>query len=105
MKPYLRNHIDTLKRSAQAMPHYTNKTYKPLEKQLEELMRSTPPVLLARPWSMSEFVTRLTGKYRASPHAQNVASALLKAGWKPIRLWGASYLGKRYWVLGGGEML
>jgi len=103
MKPYLRDHMDTLKRAAQAMSHSTNKTYKPLVEQLKELMCTTPPALLARPWSMSEFVTRLSGKYRASPHAQNVASALLKAGWKPIRLWGPSYLGKRYWVLHNGE--
>lgn len=103
MKPYLRDHINALKREANAVSRPTNKAYKPLEEQLQELMRFTPPALLARPWSISEFVIQLTGKYRKSPHAQNVAAALLKAGWKPVRLWGSSYLGKRYWVLSTGE--
>lgn len=102
MKPYLRDQMNALKREAELMSHPQSNAYKPLELQLQELMLSTPPALLARPWAMSEFIDRLTGKYRASPHAQNVAIVLLKAGWKPIRLWGSSYLGKRYWILNNG---
>lgn len=98
MKPYLRDHVNALMR--EATPSLQARTaYKPIEIQLQELMLTTPPALLARPWAMHEFVKKFTGKYRESPHAQNVAEALLKAGWTPKRIWGNNYLGKRYWVL------
>ena len=45
------------------------RTFKPLTLQIEELMRSLPPVLRHRPWSMDDLVGRLQGRYRDVPKA------------------------------------
>ena len=70
----------------------------PLTKQITELMQSMPPMILNRPWSMSELVLRLDGAYRDRPHAQNVGDALRKLGWKRDRYWGNGYNGVRLWL-------
>ena len=71
---------------------------KPLADQITELVQSTPPKLLNRPWSMAELVARLEGKYRNRPHGQNVGDALRRAGWKSIRHWGKEWQGRRLWM-------
>jgi len=71
---------------------------KPLDDQIAELMRTLPPKLRNRPWSMAELVQRLAGKYRARPHAQQVGEALRRLGWRRERLWNAEYDGVRVWL-------
>ena len=71
---------------------------KPLDRQIEELMRCLPPQLLNRPWSMAELVQRLQGKYRDRPHGQQVGEALLRSGWSKERLWGKGWDGRRVWL-------
>ena len=72
--------------------------YKPLTNQIIELMKSTPPQLLNRPWSMAELVARLDGKYRDRPHPQLVGQALRIIGWHYRRYWGQGYGGVRLWT-------
>ena len=72
--------------------------YKPLTDQIIDLMKSTPPQLLNRPWSMAELVARLDGKYRDRPHAQNVGQALRIIGWNYRRYWSKGYNGVRVWL-------
>ncbi len=74
------------------------KRTKPLDQQITELMRSLPPALRDRPWSMDELVSRLSGKYRDRPHPQHVGEALRRLGWKRERRWSDDYDGKRVWV-------
>ena len=71
---------------------------KPLTEQIEELMRTLPPQLRVRPWSMAELVVRLQGKYRDRPHTQHVGIALKQLGWTRIRLYGKGYDGARLWL-------
>ncbi len=71
---------------------------KSLTEQIEELMISLPPQILNRPWSMTELVLRLNGKYRDRPHAQHVGDALRKLGWKRDRYWIKGYDGVRLWI-------
>lgn len=73
-------------------------TIKSLTEQIAELMISLPPQILNRPWSMTELVLRLNGKYRDRPHAQNVGDALRKLGWKRDRYWSKGYDGVRLWI-------
>ena len=70
---------------------------KPLEDQVTELMRSLPPALCDRPWTMEELTLRLQGKYRDRPHTQHVGTALRKLGWQRVRLYG-EHGGVRLWV-------
>jgi transposase len=72
--------------------------YKPLTEQIIELMKSTPPQLLNRPWSMAELVARLDGKYQDRPHAQNVGQALRIIGWNYRRYWTKGFNGARLWT-------
>lgn len=71
---------------------------RPLDQQITELMRSLPPANLRRPWSMSELIQRLDGKYRDRPHAKNVGEALRRLGWQRVRLWTEGYDGQRVWL-------
>jgi transposase len=75
-----------------------NKRVKPLDQQITELMNTLPAQLRNRPWSMAELVQRLTGKYRARPHPQQVGDALRRLGWKRERRWGKGFDGVRVWV-------
>jgi hypothetical protein len=74
------------------------KRTKPLEDQITELMRTLPPELRNRPWSMAELVNQLTGKYRDRPHPQQVGQALRRLGWQRERRWENSYDGVRIWL-------
>ncbi len=70
---------------------------KPLTDQIAELMRTLPPSIRDRPWSMAELVSRLQGRYRERPHAQHVGAALKMLGWMPARLY-RGFGGTRAWM-------
>jgi len=74
------------------------KQTKPLTDQISELMRTVPPQLRNRPWSMAELVARLDGKYRDRPHAQHVGEALVRLGWKRVRIYHDGAEGHRVWL-------
>jgi hypothetical protein len=74
------------------------KRTRPLDQQITELMRSLPPVSRDRPWSMSELVQSLDGKYRDRPHGKHVGDALRRLGWTRVRLWSNGADGQRVWV-------
>jgi hypothetical protein len=74
------------------------KRTKPLEDQITGLMRTLPPELRNRPWSMAELVNQLTGKYRDRPHPQQVGQALRRLGWQRERRWENGYDGVRVWL-------
>ena len=74
------------------------RSVKPLTEQIRELMQTTPPQMLKRPWSMAELVLRLNGKYRDKPHAKQVGEALRALGWKRVRYWCKGYDGVRLWL-------
>jgi hypothetical protein len=74
------------------------KRTKPLDDQINEFMRTLPPQMRDRPWSMAELVNRLTGKYRDRPHAQQVGQALRRLGWRRERRWMQGFDGVRVWV-------
>lgn len=99
------NRLYRLKQEAEAQAKLAQsiqqiKRTKPLEDQITELMRTLPPQLRDRPWSMVELVNRLTGKYRDRPHAQQVGEALRRLGWRRERRWGQGYDGARVWLPG-----
>ncbi len=71
---------------------------RPLDDQIVELMRTLPPQLRERPWSMADLVQRLSGKYRDRPHGQQVGEALLRAGWRKERRWERGWDGRRVWL-------
>lgn len=75
----------------------TVRQVKPLADQIAELMASLPPAMRNRPWSMQELVQRLSGRYRARPHAQHVGDALRRLGWHRSRLWCEGGEGRRVW--------
>ena len=77
---------------------------KPLTLQIEELMRTLPPLQRSRPWSMGDLVNRLDGKYRERPHAAKVGQALRALGWVRLRDWTISGDGSRVWVAPHCEM-
>ena len=79
------------------------KQVKPLDQQILELMRSLPPHLRDRPWSMAELVLRLQGKFRALPHPQQVGEALLRCGWVKERRWQKGWDGRRVWLAPNDE--
>jgi hypothetical protein len=95
--------LHNLEREAQAVNQLNKardlaRRTKPLTEQIEELMRSLPPQLRDRPWSMTDLVCRLRGKYRDRPHPQQVGEALRKlGGWRRVRLYG-KYDGTRLWL-------
>ena len=113
MKSYLRAHIARLRaqveeqnrqhalRQVAAHPAMSNRQLKgspPLDAQIVGLLRTLPPQLRNRPWSMAELVQRLSGKYRDRPHAQHVGETLRRLGWQRVRLWKAGADGQRVWV-------
>lgn len=74
------------------------KRTKPLEDQIVELMRTLPPQLRDRPWSMADLVHRLTGKYRDRPSAKCVGDALRRLRWSRERRYADGYDGRRVWL-------
>ncbi len=94
----LRKEIETKKLQLElASLSAAPRSVKPLDVQIVELMRTLPPQLRDRPWSMAELVQRLTGKYRARPSAQHVGTALSRLRWRRDRLWSAGAMGQRVW--------
>lgn len=103
----LKSYIDRLKAQAEETSHkqkagqslHPLRTRKvlPLCLQIEELMRSLPPALRDRRWSMDELVGRLQGRYRDRPHAAGVGQALRALGWVSVRDWTAAGGGRRSW--------
>lgn len=71
---------------------------KPLDQQIVELLRSLPPAVHDRPWSIKELVARLVGKTKVRPHAQAVGQALRRLGWSRVRPFDASGQGQRLWL-------
>ena len=93
------NRIHQLKaEAATSKLHQHERRNKPLTEQIENLMRTLPPQLRDRPWSMAELVSRLQGKYRDRPHTQHVGIALRQLQWKRLRLYSNGYDGVRLWV-------
>ena len=79
-------------------PSPSVKDVKTLDVQITELMASLPRHLRDRPWTMAELVQRLSGKYRARPHGQQVGQALLRLGWRKERRWERGFDGARVWL-------
>ena len=90
--------LHRLAKDASAKPTAHRERAKPLDQQIQEFMRSTPPALLHRPWSMSELVARLSGKYRDRPHAQQVGQSLRRLAWTRVRRWEKGFDGTRLWI-------
>jgi hypothetical protein len=76
----------------------TPPTVKSLDQQLTEYLRTLSKEQLSTPFTMNEIILAgdLKGKYRNSPHPQQVAEILTRNGWTKRRLYG-EYGGKRYW--------
>ena len=91
----LRKDIDTVERLNKQC-ELARRT-KPLTDQITELLNTLPQQQRNRLWSMADMVARLTGKYRARPHAQQVGMALRQLGWHRERRWEAGYDGARVW--------
>ena len=97
----LKAEIVTRARALDLKPEATRnrrRNVKPLTLQIEELMRTLPPLQRSRPWSMGDLVNRLDGKYRERPHAAKVGQALRALGWVRLRDWTISGDGSRVWV-------
>ena len=84
--------------SATAESPGNSPTFKPLDQQIVELLRSLPPTLRDRPWAIQDLVNRLEGRYRQRPHAQGVGQALRRLGWTRIRPEDVTGQGHRLWV-------
>jgi transposase len=85
-------------RAAQAAKSAWATVAKPLDQQIVQLMRSLPPAVRDRPWSISELVARLEGKVKTRPPAQAVGQALRRLGWSRVRPFDSSGQGQRLWV-------
>ena len=100
---FMQNYLEQLNARAEQQSHPIKadthpRPFKPLTDQITELMKSMPLSMLNRPWSMSEFVLRLEGKYRERPHAQQVGVALKILGWQRVRFWHRGFDGVRLWL-------
>ncbi len=115
MEAYLRKQLEQLRRETEAQNQRKSssqdavnaspanlqiKCTKPLDTQIVDLMRTMPPQLRDRAWSMAELILRLRGKYRDHPHGQQVGQALLRLGWRKERRWEKGYDGARVWLPG-----
>lgn len=93
------NRIQQLKADAEAIKHRQHeRRTKPLTEQIEELIRTIPPSMRDRPWSMRDLVSRLQGKFCERPHTQHVGIALRQLGWRRERRWAEGFDGARVWV-------
>jgi hypothetical protein len=81
----------TLSRGATALPQCEV----PLTDQITNLMRSLPPAQRDRPWSVSELVARLNGRFKARPSCGDVGIALRRLGWTRATDWLQSGGGRR----------
>ena len=99
LKTYLASLVYTSEAPTPApSPPSVSKQVKSLDQQITELMRSLPTHMRERPWSMSELLKRLEGKYRDRPHGQMVGEALLRCGWTKERRYAAGWDGRRVWL-------
>jgi len=89
----LKKHSDTSKTITQPV---TNE-FVPLEIQIQQLMASLPETIRTRDWNMDDLIARLSGKYRARPHAMKVAGALRKLGLTRYRDYTREGEGRRMW--------
>lgn len=71
--------------------------YTPLRDQIVRLLAEMPSELRCRPWSITELVKQLQGRYRAHPHPQMVARELIALGWRKTRIWASEGRGSRIW--------
>jgi len=72
----LKSYVAALKAQTAAQSRDIRRSAKPLQVQIEELMRTLPAAQRDRPWSIDELVCRLEGKYRDRPHPADVGRAL-----------------------------
>ena len=111
MRPYIKDYIASMVETSEARQdmleqqktrltkqHNIDQNFRPLINQIREMMQTMPPQMLNRPWSMEEFVSRFTGKYRPKPHTQMIGKTLRALGWKSVRYWKKGYNGVRLWL-------
>ena len=111
MKPALHGYIATLRSHAERLHSEPKQEPRPADRrvlctktvaqQIEELMRSLPPVQRDRAWSMEELVARLHGRYKVRPCAGEIGTALRRQGWTRVRDWGPDGDGRRVWLKHG----
>jgi hypothetical protein len=94
----LKSYVAALKAQTAAQSRDIRRSAKPLQVQIEELMRTLPAAQRDRPWSIDELVCRLEGKYRDRPHPADVGRALRRLGWERVRDWSNAGGGRRYWL-------
>ena len=82
---------------ATAKPHATVRPHVPLTEQVASILADTPPIARHRPWSVSEILPRLTGRYRERPATRDVAKALTALGWRQQRCWRKQGANRRFW--------
>lgn len=71
--------------------------YASLTEQIEALTAPLPNIQLHRPWSVSELLPQLQGRYQDRPASREVAQALTELGWQQRRCWQKSGLNRRFW--------
>jgi hypothetical protein len=94
------SYLDELKAQAThttAKSHATVTPHVPLEQQIASILADTPPIARHRPWSVSEILPRLTGRYRERPATRDVAKALTALGWRQQRCWRKQGANRRFW--------
>jgi hypothetical protein len=71
--------------------------YTPLTDQIQTLTTPLPDIQRNRPWSVSELLPQLQGRYQNAPASREVAQALTELGWQQKRCWKKSGLNRRFW--------
>lgn len=69
-----------------------------LEEQISRYMGSLTKAQRDRPWSITELLPHLTGKYKERPATRLVAQALQRLGWEQKRDWTKLGRNRRLWV-------
>jgi hypothetical protein len=69
-----------------------------LDRQIQALMDALPDAVRNRPWSLSELVPRLRGKYNDRPAQRDIAAALHRLGWVQQRRWTRAARNCRVWL-------
>jgi hypothetical protein len=68
-----------------------------LTEQIQALIAPLPDIQRNRPWSVSELIPQLRGRYQDRPASREVAQALTELGWQQRRCWKKSGLNRRFW--------
>lgn len=101
MHAYIKESIDQLRKDAIALdprpPQPSKAAYTPLRDQIIRLVAEMPRELRCRPWSITELVKQLQGRYCRHPHPQMVARELTALGWQRSRVWSTEGRGSRIW--------